>query len=135
MHPFDLVINKAAQGIITKEEAIEWFRSLSPEDQSRAVNHVWYCTTQASPGRMEIDAAIVDSGLKRTYTPCVLLKRAEEKGETLRSALSKIRSLEPDYDRERAFILLLSLFTIADKRRRETRCANGCSHEWHHIRP
>ncbi len=135
MHPFDWVINKAAQGFITKDEALEWFRSLSPEDQRTALGHVYMDACQAHPLKTEVDPAITASRLKATYTPCVILKRAEERGEYPERVLYKIVGLSPEYERERAFILLLSLFTIADRRRRETQCVNGCSHEWHHIQP
>jgi hypothetical protein len=60
------------------------------------------------------------AGLKPTLTPCVVVSRAPVPAK----AFHKILSL-PE--------LLLGLLTVADARRRATQCAQGCSHEWHHL--
>ena len=129
MNSFELEINKAAQGFISREKLREWFRSLTPVEKKQALQSLSMCTMQSHPLKSEVDQAITDSGLKATYTPCVLLKTAD----VPEKIIYKIISL-PKNEQEKAFILLLSLFSIADRRRRETQCSGGCSHEWHNIR-
>jgi hypothetical protein len=130
MNSFELEINKAAQGLLNRENILEWFRSLPSLEKKKVLKSLEMCTNQSHPLKSEVDQAIYDSGLKATFTPCVLLKKAE----VPEKITYKISSL-PENEQEKAFRLLLSLFTIADKRRRETQCSNGCSHEWHKIRP
>ena len=34
----------------------------------------------------------------------------------------------------KSFIIMLSIFKIADTYRRETECKNACNHEWHNLK-
>ncbi len=60
-------------------------------------------------------------------TPCALLAK-----KPFNDAMKIIRSL-PENEWEKSFILCIVILSIADKRRRETDCLNGCKHEWHNI--
>jgi uncharacterized membrane protein YebE (DUF533 family) len=94
------------------------------------MNILHVCAKQSHPIKEEVDLAIESANLKSTFTPCILLKNAE----TPEQSFDKLISL-PDNEQEKSFLLMLSLFAIADKRRRETVCLNECTHEWHHIAP
>ena len=60
-------------------------------------------------------------------TPVVLLKTL-----TLKNAINKIENL-PDSELRKSFIILLTIFKMADSYRREIICKNACSHEWHNL--
>jgi hypothetical protein len=66
--------------------------------------------------------------LKPTFTPCVLIRTAAQPEH----ALDRIAALPAD-ERQKAFRLMFALYCIADTRRRQTQCKNGCSHEWHNF--
>lgn len=123
------VINRAAQGHLDMAEAVDWFARLDAESSDGAMRDLCLATGQSHPLPDEAAEAIRFAGLKPTLTPCVLLRRYRT-GD----ALARIRSLPPN-EAIRSFRLLLALFTIADKRRREQQCRGECSHEWHHLDP
>jgi hypothetical protein len=102
---------------------------LSSSEKASVLRDLAYIANQAHPLAAEVEQAIGVAGLKRTFTPCVLVSKtyAPEK------AFHKILSL-PEAEWEKSFRLLLALLSIADARRRATRCAEGCSHEWHQLR-
>ncbi|MGW9032262.1 DUF5958 family protein [Streptomyces sp. NPDC055722] len=93
------------------------------EGQQRLVlpELVQFCL-QARAIEADVEEAIERSGIRRTYTPAVMLSR-------WRLNMSAL----PPFDRARAFPLLLALFAVADTRRRERHCADGCTHEWHNL--
>nr|WP_268248284.1 DUF5958 family protein [Streptomyces abikoensis] len=39
----------------------------------------------------------------------------------------------PSYEYMKAFRVLISTFSIADTRRRETECRGQCGHSWHNL--
>ena len=82
---------------------------------------------QSHPTVDEITDGIIKSNLKPTYTPCVLLVK-----KPLKEAMAQIHNL-PENELLKSFILLLSIFSIADKRRKETECSGGCNHQWHNL--
>ncbi|GGU61307.1 DUF5958 family protein [Streptomyces lavendofoliae] len=45
----------------------------------------------------------------------------------------KIAGLAPPDRRRKAFRLLIAVLAIADGRRRERFCSDGCSHWWHRL--
>nr|WP_254211977.1 DUF5958 family protein [Streptomyces sp. ADI95-16] len=67
------------------------------------------------------------AGLRPTYTPAVLITRGQ-----LNVQLAKIINLPQD-ERVKAFRLLVALLGVADERRRERFCADGCGHAWHQL--
>ncbi|MEV8022382.1 DUF5958 family protein [Streptomyces sp. NPDC086554] len=78
-----------------------------------------------------LDAAegIRRSGLRPTHTPSVLVGRGR-----IDEQLGKVAELTPRHERIKAFRLLIHILGLADARRRERFCADGCSHEWHQGR-
>jgi hypothetical protein len=128
MNDSEMMINRLAQGLVPTDQGILWFSALPLDERLKALTAVRLCCDQSLPQSSDIDAAIALAGLRPTFTPCVMLKKATEP----RSALWPITRL-PEDEHLKVFKLLLALFTIADKRRRETWCKDGCQHEWHHL--
>jgi hypothetical protein len=76
-----------------------------------------------NPTSTHVEEAIRSSGLRVTYTPCVLMLRKPPP-----EALSKIGNL-PDAERQKSFRLLISILGVADSERRAG-CGDNCAHWW-----
>jgi len=122
------MLNRVAQGRLPFIDAVRWFESLPETEQPRWLRAIALMCHQAYPHNGEIDRAITLAELKPTFTPCVILHAAARPEH----ALDRIAALPPD-ERQKAFRLMFALYCIADTRRRETQCKNGCSHEWHNF--
>lgn len=125
MNDIENILNQSAQGLISNEDAVAWFMDLNAQTKTDVLRKLQYFSLQAGANSEDAEQAILDSKLKSTFTPCVLLKTKE-----IREAVSKTVIL-PEAESDKSFKLLLALFSIADTRRRKTTCVNGCSHEWH----
>ena len=121
------ILNRVAQGLTSRGDALAWFRNQEPDARQKTLRSLQNFALQAGATANDIAQSIADSQLKLTYTPCVLLQTKE-----LREALAKIVML-PSEEQDKSFALLLSLFAVADHRRRNVQCENGCSHEWHNL--
>ena len=128
MRPNELQLNRIAQGLLAEDVGLRWFEGLSAEERIAVLRDLVHITAQSHPNGEEVPLAIAKSGLKPTFTPCVMLRTAEQPGR----ALSRIASLSAP-EHTKSFRLLLALFSIADTRRRETQCKDGCTHEWHNL--
>jgi hypothetical protein len=118
-------LNCLAQDIRPMEEGKAWFEKLPFEKQLEILREISVYAQQAGLRESDVQNAIAKSGLKATYTPCILASK-----EKLKIQLAKILDL-PRVEYLRSFVLLLSLFSVADERRRNNQCKNGCSHWWH----
>jgi len=128
MSPTLLKLNQIAQGLLPWSSGVSWFTGLSSSDKSVVLRDLARIANQAHPRAEEVEPAMRLAGLKRTFTPCVLVS----KGPSPEKTFHKILSL-PETEWEKSFQLLLALLSIADARRRTARCAQGCSHEWHQL--
>jgi len=127
----EVYLNMLAQGLVDREEGIYWFEKKTVDEKSDILDTLYLIATQSSPGFMHVDDAIERSGLKKTYTPCVLLKKCDGvKIPRVDIQLTKIICL-PHEEYNKAFRLMLSLFTVCDELRRKDRCRGKCSHWWH----
>ncbi|MET7520511.1 DUF5958 family protein [Streptomyces sp. NPDC005480] len=63
------------------------------------------------------------TGLRPAHTPAVLITRGR-----IDQQLGKIAGLAPLDERRKVFRLLIAVLTIADARRRERFCSDGCGH-------
>lgn len=117
----DLILNQIRQDVYTKDEALSWFESLVDDDQYKALGILVMMIRQSYYSRNDSEQAIINSGLKPTYTPCVLVKKGR---------LETIIGL-PNYERIKSFKLLIEVFKIAEERRLSDQCKNGCDHWWH----
>jgi hypothetical protein len=127
MIPFSDVVrlNQYAQGFLPMAEARAWFAGLSGEQKQRVLRELGAMLQQAHPVPSEVTAAIAQSAITPTHTPGVLMSRGP-----FAAQVAKVVAL-PEAEREKAFLLFITLLGIADGRRRQSECAGGCSHWWH----
>ncbi|OCQ91659.1 hypothetical protein BCD67_09125 [Oscillatoriales cyanobacterium USR001] len=121
----EITINQIRQELISQEDTKNWFSSFPPQYQQEILQWLSYIVIQAGAREEDVALAIVKSKLRPTYTPCVLIGKGR-----LKEQLVKIVQL-PTSEFMKAFLLLMSLFAIADARRYNKYCQDGCSHWWH----
>lgn len=107
----EILLNKYAQGIESEEIVLNAFYDMSLKDKVKYLKDLSNLIIQSKPVREDTNLAILNSGLKQTYTPCVLL----QKGITMNN-LYKIIEL-PENEIQKVIILLLSLFKVSYSRR------------------
>ena len=122
-----IFINKLAQQIIDVEVGCEWFNNLDFNTQLDVLRSLSLYVLQAGAKESDVVTTIDKVKLKKTYTPCVLIQKG-----ALKVQLNKILNLPHD-EYSKIFLLLLTLFSLADERRRKTKCKNKCSHWWHNL--
>lgn len=128
LSPDAKLLNRVAQGRLPFADAVRWFESLPEAEQPGWLRTIAFMCHQSHPRREEIAPAITLAQLKPTFTPCVMIQTAAKPEH----ALDHIAELPAD-ERVKAFRLMFGLYCIADTRRRQTQCKNGCSHEWHNF--
>ena len=121
----EITINQIQQELISQEDAKNWFLSFPTAGQQDILQRLSYMTIQAGAREEDVSLAITKSKLRATYTPCVLLSKGR-----LKEQMAKILKL-PDSESIKTFFLLISLLAIADARRYDKYCQDGCSHWWH----
>ena len=107
----EILVNKFGQGLVTVEQLTERFGLLEVLEKKEFLNDFLYLIMQSKPKKEDIEPAMLDSGLKPTFTPCILLKKGVANHD-----LEKLVNL-PENELTKVFVLLLSLFKIAYKRR------------------
>jgi hypothetical protein len=127
MNQTELIVNRIAQSKLPLDDGLEWFDNASSDEQREILRKFDYIFYQAHPTVDEVERGIATSGLKPTYTPCVIIA-----SNHFNEARHKILAM-PDHELPKAFRLWLSIFSIADGRRRATACKDGCDHEWHNL--
>ena len=107
----EILVNKFGQGLVAIEQLTEDFSLLEVFQKKEFLNGFLYLIMQSKPKKEDIEPAMLDSGLKPTFTPCILLKKGVANHD-----LEKLVNL-PENELTKVFVLLLSLFKIAYKRR------------------
>jgi len=79
MNEIEIKINKIAQDFIEINSGIQWFEEQDSSEKKKIIRTLNLFIQQSHPRRDEIDAAIQDSGLKETFTPCVIIKKSRLK--------------------------------------------------------
>ncbi|MFJ3516335.1 MULTISPECIES: DUF5958 family protein [unclassified Streptomyces] len=125
-----IMLNELAQDLRPLPEGVAWFEALSPEAQGDVLVLLCQYCLQADASTEDGPEAVLRSGLRPTHTPAVLITRGR-----INEQLGKIARLAPPDERRKAFRLLVSVFAVADDRRRALLCAGGCNHEWHWLSP
>jgi hypothetical protein len=120
-----LNLHDQMQGYKNKTQVMKWFKTLDNKKKLEVLRTLFNFAIQANANLNDIKTAIEKSGLKQTYTPCVLLKK-----EHLPAQISKILKL-PACEHEKIFILAVELLRIADNRRQKEVCKGKCTHWWH----
>lgn len=111
----DILLNQYAQNLVSADILLERFNILDLEHKRKYLSiFIGYFIMQSKPINTDIQEAIINSKLNPTHTPCVLLI----KGGVATHNLLKISNL-PEYELNKVFRLLLSLFRIAYLRRYE----------------
>nr|WTB35573.1 DUF5958 family protein [Streptomyces sp. NBC_00830] len=124
----DVILNELAQGLRPMSQGIKWFDGLSPEEQSETLRFLCHHCVQARAVTEDGPESIRRAGLRPTHTPAVLITRGR-----IDQQLGKIAGLAPLDERLKAFRLLIAVLAIADERRRERFCSDGCGHWWHRL--
>jgi hypothetical protein len=124
----EIIINKISQDKIGFDDGLAWFDKLDLVNQKEIIQKLIYFIQQSHPDKESIDLGLEIAPIKKTMTPVILLKTQEH----YNLALNKIADL-PDSEIRKSFIVLISVFKIADKRRGDIWCKNGCTHDWHNI--
>ncbi|MFE2522101.1 DUF5958 family protein [Streptomyces mirabilis] len=124
----DIMLNELAQGLRPMSQSIEWFDALGPEKQSETLRFLSQHCVQARAAAEDGPESVRRTGLRPTHTPAVLITHGR-----IDQQLGKIAGLAPLDERRKAFRLLIAVLAIADGRRREHFCSDGCAHWWHRL--
>jgi hypothetical protein len=113
MNDIEITVNKIAQKILPIEEGMEWFTSASDKSKSEIMRTFDLCIFHSHPIVEDIENGIVKSDLKETYSPCVLMRK-----KPFNEVRQKILNMS-GLDQVRSFSLLITVFGVADERRRK----------------
>jgi hypothetical protein len=108
---YEILVNKYGQELVDVEVLLNLFASFDMSYKKVFLNEILFLILQSKPKEEDIEPAITNSNLKPTYTPCVLLRKG-----VANHNLEKLINL-PENELKKAFILLLSLFRMAYKRK------------------
>ena len=117
-------LNQLAQGILEIGQGEQCLRSLREADQRLVMFELNFMIANASPRPGDALSAVALSGLKPTYTPCVLIQKG-----ALPEQLAKIVNL-PANELLKSFRFLLALLGVSDRRRRIEKPLDT-KHWWH----
>lgn len=106
-----ILINQFAQGIVPESIVIERFDKSSLMERQTLLNGTEIMMSQAKPVMEDIDIAIGESGLKKSFTACVMMRKG-----LVHHNLVRMYDL-PEIELRRFFILMLFVFRIAYNRR------------------
>jgi uncharacterized protein DUF5958 len=120
----NILLNQLAQGALPIADGEEWFRQQDANARRDILRMLYYFVMQSDAVEVDVAEAIERSGLRATFTPCVLLAKGR-----LMHQVSKIVNL-PASEQAKSFRLLVSLLGVSDRRRR-VKCGEGCAHWWH----
>ncbi|MER7725916.1 DUF5958 family protein [Streptomyces sp. NPDC096323] len=116
------VVNEIAQGLRTLDAGVSWFSGLAPTRQQMVLQEVAGYAMQAHITAADGRAGVARSGVKATANPSVMICM-----DPPRYGFAGL----PSAEHVKAFRVLVSVFAVADARRRETYCKGACGHAWH----
>lgn len=106
-----ITLNKYGQGLIDSEILLNEFLGFELMEKKHFLKEVIVLILQSKPKEEDILPAIVESKLKQTYTPCVLLTKG-----IANHNLQKIADL-PEVELNKSLRLLLALFKVSYRKR------------------
>ncbi|AHJ95568.1 DUF5958 family protein [Hymenobacter swuensis] len=109
--PEEIALNQFGQGLRPHAELLGYFHSLSADAQGHHLQELTDLIRQSKAHLADIDPGIAESGLRPTYTPCMVLRTYG-----LVPGLARLLSL-PLAERDRVYRLLLYVFKQAYQRR------------------
>ncbi|MFJ8436961.1 DUF5958 family protein [Kitasatospora sp. NPDC094019] len=118
------IVNEVAQGLRTLDEGAAWFTLLSPVERRAVLDQVGGYAMQAHITAEDGRAGVARSGVKPTANPSVMICL-----DPPRHGFTAL----PAEEHIKAFRVLVSVFSVADTRRRRTHCQGGCGHAWHNL--
>ncbi|MGW6690692.1 DUF5958 family protein [Streptomyces sp. NPDC054961] len=101
-----------------------WFTSLSPARRQEVLHEAGLYAMQVHITAVDGRAGVARSGVKPTANPSVMICM-----DPPRYGFAHL----PADEHVKAFRVLVSVFAVADTRRRETYCKGACGHTWHHL--
>jgi hypothetical protein len=123
------LLNRVAQGNIPFEAAVGWFDSIPEKEQLSSLGAVAFMCGQAYPQSDEFEKACALGELDPTHIPCTMFLLEEDMPIY---CLDEMLAVPPE-ERRKIFRFILALFCVADTRRRQTECQDGCHHWWHNL--
>ncbi|MEV7525167.1 DUF5958 family protein [Streptomyces sp. NPDC091371] len=118
------VVNEIAQELRTLDDGTAWFSDLPPAGRQEVLREVAGYAMQAHITAADGRAGVARSGVKPTANPSVMICM-----DPPRYGFYRL----PADEHVKAFRVLVSVFAVADTRRRETYCKGTCSHPWHRL--
>ncbi|MFI8404927.1 DUF5958 family protein [Streptomyces sp. NPDC085463] len=118
------VVNEIAQGLRTLDTGVSWFSDLAPTRQQTVLQEVAGYAMQAHITAADGRAGVARSGVKPTANPSIMICM-----DLPRHGFAGL----PSAEHVNAFQVLVSVFAVADTRRRETYCKGACGHAWHNL--
>ncbi len=118
------VVNEIAQEYRTLDAGVSWFSALTPARKHAVLVEVAGYAMQAHITAADGRAGVARSGVKPTINPAVMI--------CLDPPRYRFANLPPA-EHVKAFRVLVSVFAVADTRRRETSCRGVCRHAWHNL--
>ncbi|MCX4970784.1 DUF5958 family protein [Streptomyces sp. NBC_00654] len=120
------VVNEVAQGHRTLDDGTSWFAALFPAGRQVVLQEVVGYAMQAHITSADGHAGVARSGVKPTANPAVMICM-----DPPRYGFVAL----PADEHVKAFRVLVSVFSVADTRRRQTYCRGTCGHAWHNLPP
>lgn len=120
------VVNEVAQELRTLDEGASWFSALSPAGRQTVLQVVANYAMQAHITAADGREGVSRSGVKPTANPSVMICM-----DPPRYGFAAL----PADEHVKAFRVLVSVFSVADTRRRQTYCKGTCGHSWHNLSP
>jgi transcription initiation factor IIE alpha subunit len=108
----EILINKFGQNLVKIDHLNKEFDTLSLLEKREYLHELIFFILQSKVSNSDIDLAIIKSGLKPTFTPCVLLKKRGVNNNSLLSILNL-----PDNELNKVLYLFLNLFQIGYEKR------------------
>lgn len=118
------VVNEIAQELRTIDDGAAWFSGLSQARRQEVLREVAGYAMQAHITAADGRAGVAPSGVKPTANPSVMICM-----DPPRTGFANL----PADECLKAFRVLVSVFTVADTRRRKTYCKGICGHAWHNL--
>ncbi|UUY46138.1 DUF5958 family protein [Streptomyces yangpuensis] len=118
------VVNEVAQGLRTLDDGTAWFSALSPVGRETVLREVAGYAMQAHITAADGREGVARSGVKPRANPSVMICM-----DPPRYGFAGL----PADEHVKAFRVLVSVFSVADTRRRLTYCKGTCGHAWHNL--
>ncbi|WP_406300622.1 DUF5958 family protein [Streptomyces sp. NBC_00618] len=120
------VVNEVAQELRTLDDGTSWFSALSSVGRQAVLQEVVGYVMQAHITAADGREGVARSGVKPTANPSAMICM-----DPPRYGFAAL----PANEHVKAFRVLVSVFSVADTRRRRTHCKGTCGHTWHNLPP